>query len=176
MNVNIEPLSSQGIARMNINLFKTSQLKRGFTLIELVIIMAILGIFTMFAIVAMGDADEQKDVRAFNTVQATLQSVVLQGAERTNSQPNELSAATVIAAMPPHRYIGLTKVNDSIISASTNRGRLRTVEFTTNTCGDVCMTSLTGFTAFSLKPLPKQDCKAPAPSVAVTPCNYLAGS
>ena len=94
---------------------------------------------------------------------------------RTNSKPNELAADTVIAAMPPHRYITLTRTNTTKITASTNRGRVRSVEFTTNTCGDVCMTSLTGFTAFSLQPLPKQDCKEPAPSVVVSPCNFLAG-
>ena len=138
--------------------------------------MAILGIFSIFALIAMGDADEQRDARAFNTTQATLQSVVLQGADRTNSKPQDLAADTVIAAMPPHAYMVLTKTNGTKITASLNRGRLRSVEFTTNTCGDVCMTSLTGFTAFRLQPLPQQDCKEPAPSVVVNACHYLAGS
>jgi prepilin-type N-terminal cleavage/methylation domain-containing protein len=148
--------------------------KQGFTLIEIVIVLAIIGIFSIFAVVAFGDADEQKDVRAFNTLQATLQSVVLQGADRTNSKPQELSPDTVIAAMPPHSYINLVVINTENIEAVTNRGRKRTIEFATNTCGDVCMINLTGFVTFSLQPLPKADCKDPV-SAIVTPCNYLAG-
>ena len=67
-----------------VNSFKKLATNRAFTLMELVMVIAILGIFATFAVVAFGDADEQKDVRAFNSVQATLQSVEIQGAERTN--------------------------------------------------------------------------------------------
>lgn len=157
-----------------VNSFKKLATNRAFTLMELVMVIAILGIFATFAVVAFGDADEQKDVRAFNSVQATLQSVEIQGAERTNSRPQELAAATIIAAMPPHAFIDLTVTNETNILAIANRGLSRTVEFATNACGDVCMVNITGFVTYGLQPLPKQDCNEPGSGV--TPCNYLAGS
>lgn len=143
----------------------------GFSLIELCIVIAILGIFSMFALVAFSDVDEQRDMRAFNILQATMQSVVLQGADRTNSRPADLPPATVITAMPPHTYINLS-VDGTGIRAFSTKGKGRSVLFKTNACGDVCMTNITGFATYTLKPIPNQDCARETPPT----CNYLAGS
>jgi competence protein ComGC len=151
---------------------------KGLTLLELIIILIIVGVFTLFTIVALGDAQEQQDAKAFNTVQATLQGVVLQGAQRTTVKPHELSADTVIAAMPPQPSIVLTQTAKHEITATTQHDRPRRVTFTTNPCGDVCMTGLWGFTAFRLQPLPTQACKEsafPDSTTVVHACNYLAG-
>jgi prepilin-type N-terminal cleavage/methylation domain-containing protein len=155
-----------------IRFFKQQGYSLGFSMIELIIVIAILGVFSLFAIVAFSDASQQKDVRAFNTLQATLQSVVIQGADRTNSQPKDLSLATVITAMPPHTYLNLTVVG-ATIKAETVSDNSRSVSFNINGCNSVCMVAATGFADYTLQPIPSQDCAVPPPA---TPCNYLEGS
>lgn len=71
----------------------------GFNMIELGLVMAILGILAAFAMVSFGNTGEKRDATMVQSAQASLQSIVSQGAVRMDTRPDQLSPSAVLMAV-----------------------------------------------------------------------------
>jgi len=63
----------------------------GFTLVELVMVILILALLSAFAVVTLGRSDESRDAAMVQSAQASLQTIVSQGAARMDVTPRELN-------------------------------------------------------------------------------------
>lgn len=72
---------------------------KGYTLIELAMVIAIVGVLTAFGLVSFGNMDEQRDASMVQSVQASLQSIVSQGAARLDIRPADFQNAQLDAVL-----------------------------------------------------------------------------
>ncbi len=75
------------------------QSARGYTLIELAVVIAVLGILTAFAVVSFGNTGERRDATMVQAAQANLQSIISQGSVRMDTRPDQLPANMVLTAI-----------------------------------------------------------------------------
>jgi prepilin-type N-terminal cleavage/methylation domain-containing protein len=138
--------------------FKRNDTKdSGFSLIEIAVAIVIIGIFSSFALVSFERTYEDRDARALETAMASYQNVVIQGSQRLNVIPADVSPAMAIQAVPPLRRLAFRSSGSTVYAYALSKptqslALARSVAFRTNRCGDVCATRLNGFTYFALKP------------------------
>lgn len=106
---------------------KTSRASLGFTLIELAMVILVIAILSAFALVSFGNTGETRDASMVQSAQASLQSLISQGAVRMDKKPYELDEQSVLTAIR-------ASVGD--ISGSQNMG----VTFTSNAPKQYTMT------------------------------------
>lgn len=129
---------------------------RGFTLVELCVLIAFVAIFGAFAAVAFIGMDEVRDATAVESVQSNLQAIISQASTRldvpiqqfdpSNSQAN---AQNVVNAVNSRLGGGitLTRNGDTYTMGITGSGR--SASFDVNTNGDVIITNLSGFQKYT---------------------------
>jgi type II secretory pathway pseudopilin PulG len=135
--------------------------QRAFTLLELTLIM---GILVSFVLVSLSSIEEGRDAQALQLVQASLQSVIIQGSQRSEVAPDALDPAKVILATPPNPRVTITAVGANGYTIAPV-GQARSVSLTVNACGDLCATALTGFVSHVLADNGHPCEKPPAPAV-----------
>ena len=104
-----------------------SQGSRGFTIIELAMVIAVVAILSAFALVSFGNTGETRDASMVQSAQASLQSIISQGAVRMDKKPYDLDEKSVLTAL---------KATIGELSATQNRG----ITFTSNAPKQYTMT------------------------------------
>jgi prepilin-type N-terminal cleavage/methylation domain-containing protein len=82
---------------------KTTRLGKGrstgYNLIELGMVIAVVSVLAAFALISFGNTGEQRDAQMVMSAQASLQSIVSQGAVRMDRRPDQLPSAAVLMAV-----------------------------------------------------------------------------
>src|SRR5262249_51816762 len=126
--------------------------RAGYTLIEMAIVIAILGILAGFAIVSFGGSGETRDASMVQSAQASLQTLVSQGAVREDVRPDSLSSSAILTAIQANvNQIGSADQGISFASPGAkqftmtikNSGRSATFDISSN--GDVRLIGLNKF-------------------------------
>ena len=73
--------------------------RKGFTLVEIGVIIGVMTILSAFAITAYLGMDEGRDAAMIQSAQVSLQQVISQGAARLDVAPNALPPAAVLTAV-----------------------------------------------------------------------------
>jgi prepilin-type N-terminal cleavage/methylation domain-containing protein len=146
---------------------KAVRAEAGMSLIEMALVLAIMAIFTTFAISSFGNADENRDATVVQNTQARLQNTINMAAERFDIAPGAVNAANVINALAatPNVTLALNGANGYRVTL-TNSGRTGTYRL--NACGDICLAAATNFTAYTLSAATNSACATDR-----TPCQTL---
>jgi prepilin-type N-terminal cleavage/methylation domain-containing protein len=128
----------------------------GFTLIEIAMVIAVVGILSAFAFVSFGNADESRDATMIQAVQGSLQSIVSQGAIRMDQRPDQLDSSAVLTAL--RSTLNQDTDTSGSIRASASGGtyninipqKNRSATFNVASNGDVQLTGLSNFTRYSV--------------------------
>lgn len=100
---------------------------RGFTIIEVAMVIAVIAILSAFALVSFGNTGETRDASMVQSAQASLQSLISQGAVRMDKKPYDLDEKSVLTAI---------KASAGDFNATQNRG----VTFSSNASKQYTMT------------------------------------
>jgi prepilin-type N-terminal cleavage/methylation domain-containing protein len=143
------------------------QPQKGVSLIEIALVLVIIAVFTTFAMSSFGNADENRDATVVQNTQARLQNTINTAAERFDIAPGAVNAANVINALAatPGVVLAVNGVN-GYSATLTNSGRVGTYRL--NACGDICLATVTNFTAYTLSPATDSACATDR-----TPCQTL---
>jgi prepilin-type N-terminal cleavage/methylation domain-containing protein len=145
---------------------------KGFSLIELGMVMAVLAIFATFALANVSNVQEDSDATTVEAMQSELQHTVTIAAEHLDVSPagllaqanalqNILNAST--SDNNPNLRVTIVGGQYQVAFNNGRRARLRV-----NTCGDVCFTgALTQFARYQIVN------NTPSCTVDVTPCGEL---
>lgn len=132
--------------------------RNGFTLIELAIAIAIIGLLAAFAFLSFGTAGEDRDAAMVQASQASLQTVVSQGATRLDVTPKVLRdqySAAILSAI--QATVGQNNSQDAGVQFTQSSGQFtmtipksgRTATFTITDAGEVQLTNLSSkFTGY----------------------------
>lgn len=72
---------------------------QGISVIEVAMVIGILAIISVFAVVSFGNTSEVRDASMVQSAQASLQSIISQGAVRMDVKPYDLNEAMVLTAI-----------------------------------------------------------------------------
>ena len=130
--------------------------KRGYTLIELAVIIVVIGILATFALTSLQGSDETRDAAMVQSAQAALQSVVSQGSARQDKAPSSLDPNAVLNALKADFN---SNGNNGAVQFSlsgntfvmTIPGKSRSATFGIGTDGDVDLMSLSNFTDYTVQ-------------------------
>lgn len=136
---------------------KKGNAERGYTLVELAVTIAILGLVSGFAIIRMDGLLESRDASAIQAAQAALQQVISQGSTRMDVAPAALDPDIVRDATQDYlmQNSGVTAVNFS--TSGTNRYTLnlssstRSAQYQVQNDGQVDIISAPGFNHYSIQ-------------------------
>jgi prepilin-type N-terminal cleavage/methylation domain-containing protein len=132
------------------------QCNRGFTLVEVALVIAVIAILAAFALVSFSNTGETRDASMVQSSQAALQSLISQGAARMDVKPSELDANMVLTAIRANvgekqdgsssRGVTFTATSGAtpqytMIIASSQRSAV----FEVSTTGDVKLKTLNNF-------------------------------
>lgn len=124
---------------------------KGFTLIEMVVIMTIIAVLATFAAFTYSDIMEAGDAALVDSAQASLQSVVSQASARMDVNPTALAGNAVANAVRmnvPERAV-ITSGGGAVYGLNiTNSGR--TARYQVGANGDVVLIGLSGFSNYSI--------------------------
>lgn len=139
----------------------------GVSLMEMALVLAIIAIFTTFAVSSFGNADENRDATVIQNTQARLQTTINTAAERFDIAPGAVNAANVINALAaaPRVTLALNGGNGYRVTLNDSG---RTGTYRLNACGDICLAAVTNFTAYALSPATNSACATDR-----TPCQTL---
>jgi type II secretory pathway pseudopilin PulG len=138
---------------------------KGITLIEVALSIVIIAVFAGFAVATLVDFSEDGDARTVEADQAMLQGIILQASDRLDTLPSNVNLNNVLNVIPNNPNRTLAAGGGGLTQTLNKSGRVAT--FRVNGCGQVCLTNLSGFSKYSLKPT-TQAC-----SIDVTPCQQL---
>ena len=130
------------LMRLGINAAKAI----GFSLIEVAIVIAILGIIAAVAIPPFVGLDEGAEVSMAETTQNAIQAILTQAADRLEVGALNVPSASIVATFEQNDYGALAAVGAGAYRFTFNTGR--SAQFATTRCGDVCLTGLTGFNQY----------------------------
>ncbi len=74
-------------------------MSRGYSLVELAVIILIIALFGAFAMTSLMGTDEDRDAAMVQAAQVSLQQVVSQGAARLDVNPGQLNPSAVLMAV-----------------------------------------------------------------------------
>ncbi len=135
------------------------QARRGFNAVEVAIAVIIVAVLGAFTLATLSNSDEVQDAAMVQSAQASLQSVVTQGAARMDLTPmalrdtysgsilNELKAS-FRTKNTGNANVQFTPSGDSFLMNIPKAGRSAT--FKINNSGDVNLTSLSNFTSYKV--------------------------
>lgn len=138
---------------------KTAHLRhaaqRGFTLMELCMVIALIALVSAFAIISFGNTGERRDATMVQAAQANLQTIISQGAVRMDIRPDQLPSNMVLTAI--QSSIGESGANNSGVrfTATGNNSYTMTITssnrsatFDVSNTGDVRLIGLNNFTSY----------------------------
>lgn len=131
--------------------------KRGFTLIELAVTIAVIAILAAFAVTSFGNSSEVRDAAMVQSAQAALQSVVSQGSARMDLPPDQLNSASVLNALrasfntngATNSSVQFTASGNNYVMTIPSAGR--TATFSIGASGDVNLSGLNNFTTYQVQ-------------------------
>ena len=125
---------------------KKTASQRGFTLIEMAMVIAILAIVSAFAFISYNGTTETRDAAVVQSVQVTLQQVISQASGRYDINPTALDSADVVNAV--EGYMIDTTGGNNIVFAATGGGYRMSItgsgrggNYSVNSSGDVTLDS-----------------------------------
>ena len=139
---------------------------KGITLVEVAVTVAIIAVFIGFALATLIDFSEDGDARTLQSDQAMLQGIVLQASDRLNTLPSNVSLANVLNVMPANPQRTLQAGASTFTHTMAKSGRGATLRV--NGCGQVCVTTLNGYSKFTLQPSEQRCTVDPAPCPRLT--------
>lgn len=138
--------------------FTARRASSGYTLLELALILAVIGILAAFGVTSLGNLAEERDARMVQSAQASLQSIVSQGSARMDVTPRVLRDTQANAILGAIQDVMGENANSSVtflrsggrfVMRITPSGREAIFEIT-NT-GDVQLTDLRKFTVYEVE-------------------------
>ncbi|HEY9746449.1 MAG TPA: prepilin-type N-terminal cleavage/methylation domain-containing protein [Oculatellaceae cyanobacterium] len=135
--------------------------KQGFSLVELTMVIAIVLILAAFAVVSFGNTDEVRDASMVQSAQASLQSLISQGAVRMDKKPYDMAkedALAILTAIQANVGEGSGKDQGVKFSLAGDRqfgmtiGDKRGAVFEVLQSGDVRLKSLSNFPNYMVDP------------------------
>lgn len=144
---------------MKQNQTKRSKPAKGYTMVELAMIILIIGMLAAFGVVSMNGLGEQRDASMVQSAQASLQSIVSQGAARLDVTPKELRdnhSAQILLAI--QSAIGQNGSNNGGVTFANSGGTFtmtidssgRQASFSVSNSGDVNLVDLKKFTVYKV--------------------------
>jgi prepilin-type N-terminal cleavage/methylation domain-containing protein len=129
---------------------------KGFTLIELAMVIAVMAILSAFALVSFGNSGEKRDATMVQSAQASLQSIVSQGAVRMDTRPDQLPPNAVLMAV--QAIVGQSGTGNSGVLFTNNgsqytmtiNGSSRSATFDISSTGDVRLIGLNNFPNYTV--------------------------
>lgn len=132
---------------------------RGFTLVELAVVLVLIAIFSSFAIISFGGTSEVKDAKLVESTQASLQSVVSQGSARLDLSPAQLVEERyddIVNALRGN--LQQTGAGDDLVSFSFSGDLFqlsllksgRGASYTVTNSGDVRIANLSNFPSYTV--------------------------
>jgi prepilin-type N-terminal cleavage/methylation domain-containing protein len=126
--------------------------QKGFTLLEISLVLGVVGILSAFAIVAYGKYLEKTDITSIKSFQSALQTTLTRAKDL-----EELPPLALIARDPKKLARAVNLDEDTLISYKGNNEYLLTLNstgrkatFRINSTGDVKLMAMDGFTQFVL--------------------------
>lgn len=138
----------------------------GLTLVEVALCVVIIAVFVSFAVAALLNQDENGDATQVESIQASLQSIVIQAADRLNTSPVNVNRNSVLQVMPSNNTVNLEATGNGFQLRILESGRQ--AQYRVNNCGQVCVSSVTGFSKYTLRASANSGCSADP-----QPCNIL---
>lgn len=137
-----------------------SQASRGFTLIELAMVIAVIAILSAFALVSFGNTGETRDATMVQSAQASLQALISQGAVRMDKKPYDLDEKSVLTAIRATAgELSATKNRDVTFTSNAPKqytmtigSSRRSAVFEVSTTGDVKLKALNNFQHYQVDP------------------------
>lgn len=149
--------------------------QRGYTLIELAMIIGIMGMLAMFGVMSFGGLNEKRDAQMVETVQADLQSIVSQGMTRmdvnatqlmSTYSANVLTAVQAVIGQNGGNDLGITITNAGNQYTMTITKSQRTATYSVSNTGDVNLVSISpNFTGYCV-----DTNSGPIATIHKTPC------
>jgi len=133
--------------------------KRGYTMIELIIIIFVISILAAFSFASFGNSQETRDATMVQSAQAALQSVVSQGAARMDVPPSQLNSTSVLNALKASfntndagtdNPVQFSVVGTNSFQMTIPKGG-RSATFTIGNSGDVTLSNLNNFTIYQVQ-------------------------
>lgn len=152
-----QPQSTSSFKRQLYGHASKRSAQTGFTLIELALVLAVIGVLTAFAVLSFGSKQEYRDAAAVQSVQGSLQSIVSQGSIRMDQRPSDLDANSVLTALQMSLNQNAStsdgiraSVSGTTYTITIGKGaNARTASFQVDsTSGDVQLTAINNFTMY----------------------------
>jgi prepilin-type N-terminal cleavage/methylation domain-containing protein len=136
------------------------QKSAGFTIIETSVAIAILALLAAFVVTSFAGTDETRDAKMIQSAQASLQTVVAQGAARLDVTPRELRVGSLGAVLlAAQEYIGQQNTRHNGVSLQQAGGEIvlniessnRQGTFAIQDNGDVTLQGVSNFSQYEAK-------------------------
>lgn len=142
---------------MKARLFRNAK-NAGFTLIELVVVILTIALFSAVSMTAFKGLNERRDAEMVMSAQATLQAIVTQGATRLDIRPSDFNQQNFNSVLVAARHALSHRNDNSALTLSTSGRNFtllipssdRGASFTVNTNGVVELVTLRKFSDYKV--------------------------
>jgi type II secretory pathway pseudopilin PulG len=132
--------------------------KRGYTVLELVMIILIVAVLAAYSWTSFQGTDEARDAAMVQSAQAALQSIVSQGSARSDLPPDQLQPGNVLNALNASfsttgngSSVKFSLSGSDFLMSIPNNGRNRSARFHIGANGDVNLLNLSNFTDYTVQ-------------------------